>query len=303
MRVVLLGKGEMLANLILGVEESKGEIVGVFRGENLNMGRLRLWFHDNFSNSSEVQLIKEKKLFDIRMKSANSNEFKRLLLKLNPDIIIVGTWGEKLKKEVFSLPRFGTVNVHPSILPKYRGPNPYLQAVWHREQFSGATFHFMDENFDSGAILMQEILPVQVGDTGLELRRKICARVREGISVLLPHIENGTVIPRGQHEKEATYFPEVTQESMTLDFSKETAEEILAHVRAFHPFRPTYIQDGNFFWIVNPYNVMLLEEKTEPNKIIARNIFKRTLKISAKDGKILIFKKLKPYTWFSKFRR
>ncbi len=303
MRVVLLGKGEMLANLILGVEEAKGEIVGVFRGENLNMSRFRLWLHDNFSNAPEVQLIKEKNLFDIHLKSANSDEFKKLLLKLNPDIIIVGTWGEKLKKEIFSHPRFGTVNVHPSVLPKYRGPNPYLQAIWHREEFSGATFHFMDENFDSGAILMQEILPVQAGDTGLELRRKICARVREGISVLLPHIECGTVIPRKQNEGGVSYFPEVTQESMTLDFSKETAEEILAHVRAFHPFRPTYIQDGNLFWIVNPYNVTVVEEEAEPHKIIARDIFKRTLKISAKDGKILIFKKLKPYTWFSKFRR
>ena len=303
MRVVLLGKGEMLANLILGVEEAKSEIVGVFRGENLNKGRVRLWFHDNFSNAPEVQLIKAKNLFDIHLKSANSDEFKTLLLKLNPDIIIVGTWGEKLKKEIFSLPKFGTVNVHPSILPKYRGPNPYLQVIWHREQFSGATFHFMDENFDSGAILMQEIFPVQEGGTGLELRRKVCRRVREGISVLLPHIENGTVIPRKQNENEATYFPEVSQESMTLDFSKETAVEILAHVRAFHPFRPTYIQDGNFFWIVNPYNVSVLDEIVPPSKIITRDIFRRTLKISAKDGKILIFKKLKPYTWFSKFRR
>lgn len=301
MRVVLLGKGEMLANLILGAEEAGAEIVGVLRYENLRPGRIRLWVHDNFVNSPEIQLIKKKKFFDIRMKSANSEEFKNLMLKLSPDLIIVGTWGEKLKKEIFSIPKFGTINAHPSILPKYRGPNPYLQAIWHREKFSGVTFHFMDEDFDTGAILLQEIIQIQDGDTGLELRRKICRSVRGAISALLPHLENGTIIPRVQNEKEAEYYPEITPQSMTLDFSKETSAEILAHVRAFHPFRPTYIQDGNFFWIVNPYNVTISDEISDPNKIIKRNILQRTLKISAKDGKILIFKKLKPYTWFSKF--
>lgn len=301
MRVVLLGKGEMLANLILGVEEAGAEIVGVLRYENLRLGVRRLWLHDNFGNSPEIQLIKRKKLFDIHMKSANSEEFKNLMFKLSPDLIIVGTWGEKLKKEIFSIPKFGTINVHPSILPKYRGPNPYLQAIWHREKFSGVTFHFMDEDFDTGAILLQEIIPIQDGDTGLELRRKICRSVRGGISDLLPHIENGTIIPRGQNENDATYYPEITPQSMTLDFSKESSEEILAHVRAFHPFRPTYIQDGYFFWIVNPYNVSISDDFAEPDKIIKRNVLQRTLSISANDGKILIFKKLKPYTWFSKF--
>ena len=69
-------------------------------------------------------------------------------MRLNVDVMLVGTWGEKIKKEIFDIPAIASVNVHPSLLPKYRGPNPYLQNILHRETKSGVTFHLINENFD-----------------------------------------------------------------------------------------------------------------------------------------------------------
>ena len=155
MKVILVGKGEMLANLIQGCMLAGVEIVGVFRYERLLYSSLRLFFHDFFSNSPDLTLIRKFNLRDINCKSVNSEKFRNEILKTNTDIVLVGTWREKFKKETIDMPVIGTINVHPALLPKYRGPNPYLQTIWHREKESGVTFHLMDEKFDSGAVLAQ----------------------------------------------------------------------------------------------------------------------------------------------------
>ena len=178
MKVVILGKGEMLANLIEGVQTSNCDIVGVFRHERTWMNSFRLFVQDFFKSSSEVTLIKKLKLYEIKLKSANSIDFKKVILKLNPDIILVGTWKEKLKKEIFDLPKIATINVHPSLLPKYRGPNPYLQTILHGEKYSGVTFHLMSEKFDAGPILSQQKIELLPCDTSKELREKTVFQAR-----------------------------------------------------------------------------------------------------------------------------
>lgn len=134
MKVVIIGKGEMLSNLIEGTLSAGCEIVGVLRYEKTVMPPLLLKLRDFFKTSYEVTLIKNKKIHEINCKSANSKEFKNELIKLNADILLVGTWREKLKKDIIDTPTIASVNVHPSFLPKYRGPNPYLQTILHNEK-------------------------------------------------------------------------------------------------------------------------------------------------------------------------
>ena len=141
MKVVIIGNGDMLANLIEGTLLSGNEVVGVMRYERMKIPPFVLGFYDFFKSSSVFTLIKEKKLHEIKLRSANSEAFKKELLKLNVDVLLVGSWSEKLKKEVFDIPTIASVNVHPSFLPKYRGPNPYLQTILHGEKKSGITFN------------------------------------------------------------------------------------------------------------------------------------------------------------------
>ena len=154
LKVVILGHGAMLANLIAGVMDSGCEIVGVMRYDRLRKSNLKTWFHDYFLPSKEFSYIKSYKLHEIRAKSANSKIFKREILRLNADIIIVGTWGEKLTKATIDLPKIATINVHPSLLPKYRGPNPYLQVIKNLETKTGLTFHPLNEK--SNLFLFQD---------------------------------------------------------------------------------------------------------------------------------------------------
>lgn len=232
MKVVIIGKGEMLSNLIEGTLSAGCEIVGVLRYEKTVMPPLLLKLRDFFKTSYEVTLIKNKKIHEINCKSANSKEFKNELIKLNADILLVGTWRERLKKDIIDTPTIASVNVHPSFLPKYRGPNPYLQTILHNEKKSGVTFHLIDENFDKGNILIQKEIEILPDDTSKELKDRTVYQARLLCSEILSKLGEGLIIPVPQNEKEATYFANIKPTDMMLNFEKETAEQIQSRIKA-----------------------------------------------------------------------
>lgn len=301
MKVVILGKGEMLANLIEGVKESNSDIIGVFRYERTIINPIKLFINDFFKNSPELTLIKKYKLHEIKCKSANSDEFKKEILKLNADVILVGTWREKLKKEIFDMPTLATINVHPSLLPNYRGPNPYIQTILHGEKQSGVTFHLINEEFDKGAILAQQKIDILPFDTSKELKEKTVFQARLLVCELLKKLNQGLIIP--QEQSKGSYYPNISGNEKMLDFKTQTSTEIINTVRALHPFLPTYITIGNHFLIVNPYKVKITNKKGSANQIITKHIKTRTLIIAGKDGIGVKFSDLKLYRFpiFTKF--
>lgn len=262
MKVIILGSGQMFTNLIAGCMDAGCNIVGVFRYEKVRYNLIDRFIIDLFNPSREYTYIKSHKLYEINAKSANSAEFKKEVLRLNADLIIVGTWGEKLKKPIINLPKIATINVHPSLLPKYRGPNPYLQAIKHLEKESGITFHLMDENFDTGAILLQKKVSIEPNDTGAELRQRIAPLAREGVYELIKKLDEEIIVPVKQDEKHSSYFPQIEEDEVMLDFSR-SAEEVSAHIRAFHPWYKCYFQYNSHFFIPNPHKLEIL---TNDNK-------------------------------------
>ncbi len=275
MKVVLVGKGPMLCALIEGCNACGGvEIVGVLRYDNLIYPRWRMVLRDFLRPSVENTLIKKYKLRDLKFESVNSEAFKKFLIANDIDLMLVGTWREKIRREIFEVPRLASVNVHPSLLPKYRGPNPYLQVIKNQERFSGFTLHLIDEKFDHGAILYQKRVDIQPYYTSKELREKITFEVKQSLPDFLVAIDKGEIIPLEQNEKLATYYPNITEDEMMLDFECETAQEIVARVRALHPWLPCYVAVGEDFYVVNPYEIEIIESCTagvnlEGSQIIA----------------------------------
>ncbi|MBR1680428.1 hypothetical protein IJ707_01410 [bacterium] len=301
-RVVILGHGDMLSNLIIGATDAKCKIVGVFRYERIKTNRIIQKIKDFLIPSKEYSYIQSYGLPEIKSKSANSEEFKRELLALNPDIVLVGTWSEKLKKDIIQLPKIAMINAHPSLLPKYRGPNPYLQTIWHREEKSGVTFHLMDENFDSGPILLQKSVEIKPDDTGKELKARTVLTARSAVTELLNMLADDFIIPVEQSEERATYYPQITNDDVMLDFNK-SAEEVSAHIRAFHPWARTFFEHKNKFFIPNPYNLEILENDTNITaigKIAVKNHKDNSLTVVCGDGKLLKMSKLKLYGFFNR---
>ena len=294
MKVVILGKGDMLANLIEGAKDY--DIVGVFRYERTIFNSWKLFLHDFFKPSHEVTLIKKLKLHEIKCKSANSTEFKKEILRLNADVILVGTWREKIKKEIFQLPTIATINVHPSLLPNYRGPNPYLQTILHGEKYSGLTFHLMSEKFDEGPILAQEKIEILPMDTSKELKERTVYKARLMTQELLYKLNTEIIktVPQG----EGSYYPNITGDEKMLNFETQTSEEIINTIRALHPFLPTYISIKNKFYIVNPYKVKITTQTGNAGEIISGNNKTRSLTVACKDNKCIELSDLKLYKRF-----
>lgn len=281
----------MLCAMIEGCKACGGvEIVGVFRYENLILPKWKLRLVDFLRPSVENTLIKKYKLKDLRFSSVNSEEFRRFLLEKNVDLMLVGTWREKIRHETFEIPRLASVNIHPSLLPKYRGPNPYLQAIKHQEPFSGFTFHLISEKFDRGAILYQKRVEILPYYTGKELRDKTVFEVRQALPEFLVALDKGEIIPLEQNEALATYFPHLEEDEMMLDFEKETAAEICARVRALHPWLPCYVTIGEKFYIPNPYEMEIADTACEGVTLHGDTITARCA-----DGRTLILRGVKKY--------
>ena len=300
MKVILLGKGQMLANMIEAALDSGVEIAGVFRYERTTLSGLKLLFHDLFKTSHDLTLIKKYNLPEVKCKSANSEEFRNYILKANIDIVMVGTWKEKLKKETFSMPKIGTVNIHPSLLPRYRGPNPYTQVILRGEKKTGVTVHLIDENLDTGAILLQKEFDILPSDTGKELRERAFVAARELASEFFRKIQREVIIPIKQNESRATYFGNVDEMLKMLDFENRTAEELYVIIRALYPWLPCYITVGNHFLSVNPYKVKIVTPQSEyrAGLVIAKDPKTKSLTIVCKDGKALKMDGLRLWGFF-----
>ena len=296
MKVVILGKGLMLSNIILGSLDAGAEIVGVFRYDYTVNNKFKLAITDFFSTDKELQLIKKHKIKQLKFKSANSEVFKNFLIRENVDLVIVGTWRERIKKEVYDIPKIATVNFHPSLLPKYRGPNPYLQTILHGEKFTGVTLHLLDKNYDTGAILLQEKFPILDSDTSKELRERTVVFARKMVADFINNYSN--LIPQAQNEEEATYFKNISGDEKMIDFTTQTSYEIYRTVKALHPFLPCYITLCRKFYIINPYRMKIINkiyEDNEPNDIIEKSANNQYMAIVCKDKRVIQFNELRLY--------
>ncbi|NWG35145.1 MAG: methionyl-tRNA formyltransferase [Chloroflexi bacterium] len=152
-----------------------------------------------------------------------------------PELIVVAAFGQILKPEVLDLPRFGCINVHASLLPRWRGAAPIQAAILAGDAQTGITIMRMDAGIDTGPILHQRAIPIQETDTAGTLSARLAALGGELLIETLQGYLNGEVQPRPQAESGATYAPLLKKEDGQLDFD-QPAEVLARRVRAFSPW-------------------------------------------------------------------
>lgn len=298
MRIVVVGYDKMFSNLVLGSLDAGHKIVGVLRHERVSISPLFLFFKDLLFPSKDYSFIRSLGLHEINVRSVNSREFCNQILRLSPDVILVGSWSEKFKKNVIELPKLGTINCHPSLLPAYRGPNPYMRVIMNGEEESGITLHLMDENLDTGPILLQKRIAIKQGfdgDTGESLKNKCCSLARVAIAELLTRMNNEMVIPINQKDTGASYYPQISEKDILIDFEKKSSD-INALVRALTPWQPAYIPHKRVFIQVG--KVEFFENNTKyklgmykAGMVIKRNF--RSIWVLTGDNRIAKLSKLK----------
>lgn len=290
LRVVIIGYGEMFTNLIAGTLDANCEIVGVFRRERVKYNPIWRIIKDTLNPSIEYNYIRSYNLPEISARSVNSKEFKKALLKLNPDIILVGSWGEKIKKEIFDIPKIASINAHPALLPKYRGPNPYFWVIRNLEQLSGISFHLLDNEFDTGAILAQEEIKIYPSDTGKSLKERTVLVARGVVCDLLNTLREDIIIPLTQIEEKSSYYSH--PDYLELDFNK-SAEENHALIRAIHNWGRAYFYHNNICLAASPEHLKVIENNTEfqeTGTITEINTDRKTISVLCSDNKILTMK-------------
>ena len=146
-------------------------------------------------------------------------EYVEKIKEFNPDCIVVAAYGKILPKSVLDIPKYGCVNVHGSLLPKYRGAGPIQWAVLNDEAETGITTMLMGEGLDTGDMLLKKATPIGENETAAELFDRLADMGAELLVETLDALEQGNVIPEKQQEEFATYAPMLSKDMCNLDFS------------------------------------------------------------------------------------
>ncbi|MGE0825013.1 MAG: methionyl-tRNA formyltransferase [Candidatus Binatia bacterium] len=157
------------------------------------------------------------------------------LQKWQPDLIVVAAYGKLLPTTILDLPPLGCINVHASLLPKYRGAGPIQWALAQGETETGVTIMRISERMDSGDILLQKATPILPYDTGGTLHDKLAPLGAEALREALSLLKKGQLTARVQNEAEATYAPLIKKEDGRIDWTMD-AESIERRIRAFNPW-------------------------------------------------------------------
>jgi methionyl-tRNA formyltransferase len=170
---------------------------------------------------------------------ARSEEFIHEIEQLKPDLIVVAAYGQILPQRLLDAPRFGCVNVHTSLLPKYRGAAPIQWALLNDEPETGVTIMKMDAGLDTGDILTQEATPIKPEDTSESLHDRLALLGAALLLRTLPDFVSGRVRATPQRAELATYAPKIKKEDGRIDWN-QSARVIWSRIRALVPWPGAY---------------------------------------------------------------
>lgn len=197
----------------------------------------------NKLQSPPVKLLASQHLIDVHQpdRIKGNEEVRAIFERAAPDACIVAAYGRILPDWLLSIPRLGCVNVHASLLPKYRGAAPVNWAIAGGETETGITIMQMDVGMDTGPILAQRTTAIGPAETALELSERLAAMGAESLSETLPAFAGGAVKPVPQDDTVATYAPLLKREDGLVDWTMPAAA-LANRVRAFQPWPGTYSQ-------------------------------------------------------------
>ncbi|MCR4806382.1 MAG: methionyl-tRNA formyltransferase [Lachnospiraceae bacterium] len=246
MKVVFMGTPDFAAGILEAIIESDHEVVGVVTQEDKPRGR---------SDKLIPPPVKEVALkygIDIFQPARIKNEEAvSRLREYGADIFVVAAYGKILSKEILEIPRYGCINTHASLLPKYRGAAPIQWAIADGEKETGVSIMQMDEGLDTGDILYVGKVDITSEETGESLFNKLEETGKTLIVEALNRIEQGDINPVKQDESLATYAKILDKKMGEIDFAGG-ADEIERLIRAFTPWPGTYTHlKGKVFKILS----------------------------------------------------
>lgn len=233
-KIIFFGSPDFAAVVLDSLIKNQFNIVSVFTQPDKKIGR-----EQKTAFSSVKNLAIRNKIRVSQPESLKDNGAAGEIKKINPDLIVVAAYGKILPKKILEIPRFGSVNVHASLLPKYRGASPVQSAILADEKETGITLMLMNEKMDEGDILAQEKIEIGENDTAENLLEKLGKSGAEMIVKFIPEWTSKKINPRPQDGKEATYCGMIKREDGKVNWN-EPAEKIYRQYRAYQPWPGIY---------------------------------------------------------------
>ncbi|HEY8476430.1 MAG TPA: methionyl-tRNA formyltransferase [Chloroflexota bacterium] len=287
-RVVFMGTPEFAVPTLRGLLEAKYEVVLVVSQPDRPVGRrLRL------TPPPVAQLAREIGLPLVQPTTLRDPSVQERLRASRPDVIVVVAYGRILPRAVLGLPPRGCLNVHASLLPRWRGAAPIQAAILAGDEETGVTIMLMDEGLDTGPVLAQRATPIADADNAETLERRLALMGRDLLLETLPRWLDGTIQPRPQDERLATVAPPVAKEQGLISWD-QPAVQIWRQVRAMYGWPGAYT-----FWHGRLLKVLAAEPR--PNgrglppgqTLVVREDRRETLAVATGQG-VLVLREVQP---------
>jgi methionyl-tRNA formyltransferase len=280
LKIIFAGTPDFAARHLQALIDSEHDVIATYTQPDRPAGRGK-----KLTASPVKALALEHAIAVFQPASLRNEEAQAALAALNADIMIVVAYGLILPKVVLDTPRLGCINVHGSILPRWRGAAPIQRALWAGDTETGVTIMQMDIGLDTGDMLLKTHLPIEATDTSASLYEKLAEQGPKALVQALIGLSDGSLKAQKQDETLANYAEKLSKEEARLDWNK-SAKQLWQDIRAFNPWPVSYFEHQQSVikvWQAD-YSPELCSQA--PGTIIAAT--KQGIEIATADGKLMI---------------
>lgn len=286
-KVIFMGTPDFSVPILEAlVNQDDIEVIAVVTQPDRKVGRKKV-----LTAPPVKQKAQEYDLLVLQPKKISQSEELDQLLEMDADLIITAAFGQVLPESLLEAPTYGSINVHASLLPKYRGAAPIHYAIWNGDEKTGVTIMYMVKKMDAGDMISQADIDItDDDDTGI-MFDKLSLLGRDLLIDTLPAIFNDDIDPKAQDPDLVSQAPMISRDQEQIDWTK-SARDLFNQIRAFRPFPGTYtILDGNRFKIWDS-RVADYTTKAAPGNLVKVN--KEDLHVACGGGTVLALKKVQP---------
>ena len=277
-RVIFMGTPEFALPIVNCLYESVN-LIGIISQPNKEVGRKKI-----IVDTPTAAFAKEKGIH--LMQPIKVREITEEIKELNPDMIVTCAYGQIVPEEILNIPKYGCINVHGSLLPKYSGGAPIQRAIMNGEEKTGITIMYMDKGMDTGDMIKKEEVEIEETDNLETLSNKLSLCGEKLLREVLPTIFAGTNERIKQNDDEATLAPIIKKADELIDFN-QTKEEVFNKIRGLSPVPAGYFMMDDKR--VKVYESYKKDEQVKEPSIIS-NIYSDGFAISTTNGEIVITK-------------
>lgn len=263
LNIVFAGTPEFALPCLDGLARSKHQLRAVYTQPDRPAGRGRKVQTSAVKNWAEAHGIPVFQPLNFK-----NDESIEALAALKPDVLIVIAYGLILPQKVLDIPKFGCVNVHASLLPRWRGASPIQQAILHGDEQSGVTIMQMDAGMDTGDALCEVSCHIDERDTAGTLHDKLAVLSAEPLLLTLDALATGRACPKPQDSSLATYASKINKEDAAIDWH-QTAAQIDQLIRAFNPWPIAYTHAGEEVMRIHQASIQPGTSSKAPGTIVA----------------------------------